>query len=87
MVKKITWGEMRKKFPQEWLLIVDFDVDDTGHLISGVVEKHSKEIEGICCPPIMKKPTAFRYTGESTFAGLRNYAQDNPHWARFLQTF
>ena len=76
MEQKITWEEMKKVYPDEWLLVVDFDVDDSGHLLAGVVERHSKEMEEICYPPALSKPTAFRYTGESTFAGLRGHAQN-----------
>ncbi len=75
MDKKMTWEEMKGKYPDEWLLIVDFDIDQSGHLVAGIVERHSKEMEVVSSPPALKKPTAFRYTGESTFSGLRSHAQ------------
>ena len=28
MEKKISWNEMKNKFPNEWLLIVDYELDD-----------------------------------------------------------
>ena len=74
MEKKITWHEMKKKFPNEWLLITNFDLDQHGHIVAGVVHRHSKKKENVYQLPALNKPTAFRYTGISTFAGLRSHA-------------
>jgi len=74
MKDKITWEEMKKKFPDEWLVVTDFELDKYGKIIDGVVERHSKKKEQVANPPIIDKDTAFRYTGESTFAGLRSHA-------------
>lgn len=71
MGKKMTWEDMKKIYPDEWLLIVDFESDDSGHIVSGIVERHSKDKDDVYRLPALNKPTAFRYTGESDFAGLR----------------
>jgi len=73
MTKTITWEEMKSEYPDEWLLIVDFDLDETGHLKRGVVKRHSKIKKEVYSPGIINKSAAFRYTGESTFSGLRSY--------------
>ena len=71
----MTWEEMKKAYPDEWLLIVDWEDDQSGHLTSGVVERHSKEKDDVFSPPAPDKDCAFKYTGESTFpGGLRSYA-------------
>ena len=75
MVKKITWDDMKKKFPDEWLLITDFDLDKHGHIVAGIVDRHSKEKDEVYRLPVLNKPTAFRYTGKSTFSGLRSHAR------------
>ncbi len=75
MGKKITWEKMKQKYPNEWLLIVDFDLDDSGHLKKGVVERHSKNKDQVYDSPSFNKPAAFRYTGESNFSGLRSHAR------------
>lgn len=76
MCTKITWEEMKKTYPNEWLLITDFELDETGqHVVAGVIERHSSEMEEVARLPAIDKPTAFRYTGESTFQGLRSHAQ------------
>jgi hypothetical protein len=75
MGAKMTWEDMQKQFPDEWLLIVDFDLDSSGHLVAGIVERHAKEKDLVYCLPARHQPTAFRYTGESTFSTLRSHAQ------------
>ncbi len=76
MGKKMTWEEMKKKYSDEWLLIVDFELDDSGHVVAGVVSRHSKEKDDVYRLPALNRSTAFRYTGESTFAGLRSHAEN-----------
>jgi len=73
VVSKMTWKEMKENYPDEWLLIVDYNLDESGHLKSGIVERHSKSKEEIYKPLPLKKSAAFRYTGESTFSGLRSH--------------
>jgi len=75
MKNKITWDEMKKRFSDEWLLIVDYDLDKSGHIIAGVVDRHSKEKDDVYRLPALNKSTAFRFTGKSTFAGLRSHAR------------
>jgi len=75
MGNKMTWEDMKKKYPDEWLLIVDFEVDHSGHIVSGIVERHSKEKDDVYRLPALNKSSAFRYTGESDFAGLRSHAE------------
>lgn len=74
MAEKITWIDMKEKFPDEWLLITDFDLDKFGRIIAGVVARHSKEKDHVYRLPALNKSTAFRFTGESTFGGLRSHA-------------
>ena len=70
-MKKISWEEMNNEYPEEWLLITDFDLDASGHILAGVVDRHSKQKDFVYRPPAIKKPEAFRYTGESNFSGLK----------------
>lgn len=79
MEREMTWEEMKRKYPDQWLLIVDFETDKFGEIKKGVVERHSKEMEEVASPPIIDRDTAFRYTGESTFSGLRSHLHhDHP---------
>lgn len=71
MTEKMTWDQMKQAFPNEWLLITDFRVDKSGHLITGKVERHSKNKTDIFLKPKIIKSVAFRFTGESNFSGIR----------------
>ncbi len=75
MYKRKTWEEMKFEYPNEWLLISEIDRDKDGTLKSGIVERHSMEKEEVYQLPSLDKPTAFRFTGVSTFSGLRSHAQ------------
>lgn len=75
MTQKMTWEEMKRAFPDEWLLITDFKLDKYGGVEIGRVERHSPKMNDfLTFPPLTQKDTAFVYTGESTFAGLRSHA-------------
>jgi hypothetical protein len=76
MEKTLTWNEMKTIFPDEWLLITDFTLDQSGHLMCGVVTRHSIDKDEVYRLPALNKPSAFKYTGESTFpGGLRAHAE------------
>ncbi len=72
---RINWSEMKQKYPNEWLLIVDFETDESGRLLNGVVKRHSIKKDEVYKKPSFNKPTAFRFTGESSFSGLRSHAE------------
>jgi hypothetical protein len=63
--EKLTWKEMQQRFPDQWLLITDFETDDHGHLLSGVVKHHSANMHQVAQAPPDSNRIAFRYTGES----------------------
>ena len=74
-MEKITWHDMKKRFPDEWLLITDYNLDASGRIIDGIVNRHSKEKDEVYRLPALNKSTAFRFTGESAFGGLRSHAR------------
>lgn len=75
MGQRMTWEEMKKVYPDEWLLITDYESDESGHLLAGEVERHSRHKDEVYAKPALSRPTAFRYTGESTFRGFRDHAE------------
>ena len=40
--KKMTWKEIKKNYPDEWVEIVNFDEDENGYVINGFVICHNK---------------------------------------------
>lgn len=76
--ERLTWKEMKKQFPDEWLLIIDCEHDKFGQLISGIIVRHSKDDTKVFQPPALKQAGAFKYTGESQFpGGWRTHAKHN----------
>jgi len=67
--RRMTWEEMKKAFPDEWLMITDSEHDNLGRFVAGVVERHSKDDQEVFRLPIPKKNCAFKYTGECQFPG------------------
>ena len=55
-----------------WLYII---LDNSGRILTGKVERHSKEKNDVYKLPALNKSSAFRYTGKSTFSGLRSHAK------------
>lgn len=75
MGQRMTWGEMKRMFPDEWLLITDYESDRYGNVSAGVVERHSRDKDEVYRLPALDKDCAFEYTGESTFRGFRDHAK------------
>lgn len=72
----LTWEEMKALYPDQWLLITDFTLNQSGHLMSGVVARHSIDKDDVYRLPAVNKSSAFKFTGESTFpGGWRAHAQ------------
>ena len=75
--QKMTWEEMKNRYPNEWLRVINYEVDRSGHLKTGVVLYHSTSKHETYSQPLSGKSEAFWYTGESTFSGLRSHAENN----------
>jgi len=76
--ERLSWQEMKERYPDQWLLIVDYETDDSDRLVSGVVEFHSADMNQVARAPAQCDRIAFRYTGESSFRALRSYAHRYP---------
>lgn len=77
MGQRMTWEEMKSAYPDEWLLITDYELDEYGEVKNGVVERHAQDMDEVAKGPALRKNTAFRYTGESTFRGFRDHVMRN----------
>jgi len=75
MGQRMTWEEMKRNYPNEWLLITDYETNECGRVITGVVERHSTDKDEVYRLPAIDKNCAFKYTGESTFRGWRSHAE------------
>ena len=78
MQNTLSWDEMKSTYPNEWLLITDFELDQSGRVISGIVSRHSVDKDEVYRLPALNKSSSFKYTGESTFpGGWRVHAERN----------
>ncbi|RKU28597.1 hypothetical protein C6497_07490 [Candidatus Poribacteria bacterium] len=66
--KRMTVKEMAKKYPNEWLFIVEPETrEKTTHLISGIVKVHSTSREDVDkASRKFCKDAAIRFTGDYT---------------------
>ena len=66
--EKMTVEEMSKKYPNEWLFIIEPNTrKNTTHLVSGIVQVHSKSRDDVSeASRKFKGDAAIRFTGDDT---------------------
>ena len=66
--EKMTVEEMSKKYPNEWLFIIEPKTrENTTHLVSGIVQVHSKSRDDVYeASRKFKGDAAIRFTGDDT---------------------
>ena len=66
--ERITVEEMSKKYPKEWLFIIEPKTrENTTHLVSGIVQVHSKSRDDVYeASRKFKGGAAIRFTGDYT---------------------
>ncbi len=62
----LTLAEIEERYPSEWILVADPELDDQLEVIRGRVVCHSKDRDEVdqCAVKLKLKSTAFMYTGE-----------------------
>jgi len=64
-MKRMTYEEIKKKYPDQWVLIDELEVDDTLEVVSGVVIAHSPKRDVVDAVSIQKAGhLAIRFTGK-----------------------
>ncbi len=51
-------------------MVIDYEVDGSGHLISGVVARHSTKKYDVYQLSVLSVSGVFKYTGVSTFPNI-----------------
>jgi hypothetical protein len=66
--EKLSWDEIRKRYPDEWVILVDYSFDDNEAIIAAVVHDHSPDRDQLyarCAnDPDQPRSVATRFTGE-----------------------
>ena len=67
-VERMTVEEMSKKYPNEWLFIIEPKTrENTTHLVSGIVQVHSESRDDVYeASRKFKGDAAIRFTGDYT---------------------
>ena len=67
-VERLTIAEMEQKYPNEWLFIIEPEIsENTTHLVSGIVQVHSKSRDDVFeASRKFKGDAAIRWTGDDT---------------------
>ena len=68
VAERMTVEEMSKKYPNEWLFIIEPKTrENTTHLVSGIVQVHSKSRDDVYeASRKFKGDAAIRWTGDDT---------------------
>jgi len=77
MKQKMTWKEIVKQYPDEWVLVIDYEIDDMGEVKEGILVAHSKSKSEIFDRRVEAKKTGLWFTGESGFRGFRHHAENH----------
>ncbi|MFA5800120.1 MAG: hypothetical protein WC840_04135 [Candidatus Peribacteraceae bacterium] len=75
MGEKMTWEAITKKYPDEWVLVTDYEFDEYGEVREGVLIIHSRNKEDVFSYPVESDKVGLWYTGESNFRGFRSHAE------------
>ena len=67
-VERLTIAEMERKYPNGWLFIIEPKTrEDTTHLVSGIVQVHSKSRDDVYeASRKFKGDAAIKWTGDDT---------------------
>jgi len=75
--EKLTWDEIKKRFPDEWVVLVDYDWPDDADVQAGVVWAHGRDHDEVCDRSrAVPSPFAIRYTGQVRGGLIGFYAED-----------
>ena len=76
--KKETWEEMKEIYPDQWLIISDFQTNDVGIIIDGIVRSAGPDKSSLTPPKDGSRNFALRYTGTPSFSsGFRHFANNH----------
>ena len=77
MNDKMTWKEIEGKYPNEWVLAIDYEMNNLGEVIQATIVAHSADKDEIYSHSVDANKVGIWFTGESQFRGLRSHAKNN----------
>jgi hypothetical protein len=64
MADKLTWDEIKGKYPDEWVVLVDYELDPDEEVTAGTVLAHSRNKADLKQALSRPDDAAFLYTGD-----------------------
>lgn len=69
MNRKMSWNEIKAAYPEEWVVLADFEDDQSGEILSGNVVLHNMSRKDLSSDLVnlnrdKGSEVAIRYTGE-----------------------
>ncbi len=77
MPEKMTWEEIQQQYPDEWVLVSDYELSEWGQISAGSLVAHSKSKEEVFSYPTDAPKVGLLYTGVGNFRGFRSHAEDH----------
>ena len=70
MSDRLTWDEIKREYPDEWVAVVDVDWPDTSEIRSGVVYAHSPDHKALIEKQRHLRSAAVVWTGKKRGVAL-----------------
>lgn len=62
-MERLSWVEICRRYPQEWIVLIDYTVDDNEDVQTGIVFAHAREKSEIRQEMAQPRDAAILYTG------------------------
>lgn len=73
MTERLSWAEIEKKYPNEWVLIEDIEEAENGVIAAATVAFHSTSKDAVYDHPTNSKHFGIMFTGEGNYRNWRDY--------------
>lgn len=70
-MERLTWDEIKARYPDEWVALVEYEWPDPGELVGGVVHAHSPSHAELIRMAKGLRQAAIRWTGKKRGTLLR----------------
>ena len=64
MGERLSWDEIKQRYPDEWVCLVDVERPNMGHVVSGVVHSHDPKHAGLLVKQRGLQEAAILWTGK-----------------------
>jgi len=64
MGERLSWDEVKERYPNEWVCLVDIERPNMGHVVSGVVHAHDPKHQALLEKQRGLKHAAILWTGK-----------------------